>query len=395
MVDVRTPPKRPKVPLINVARQTAAIRAELDEAIACVLDAGQFILGPEVAQLEEKIAEYCGAKYAIGCASGSDALLLPLLALKCGPGDSVITTPFTFFASAGSISRAGARPAFVDIHPATFNMAPEALSSHLESLSRSELQKVKAIMPIHLFGHCADMPAINEIAARYGIPVIEDAAQAIGAECGGVRAGTLGYCGCFSFFPTKNLGALGDGGIITTNDEELVAQLRLLRVHGSGTTYYHRMVGVNSRLDTLQAAVLLVKLKYLETWTEARRAHAAAYRSRLNDRLAGTLTLPVEQPGYRHIYNQFTIRVSRRDEIRNLLQHRGVSSAVYYPLPLHLQECFADLGYRQGDFPVSEAAANEVLSLPIEQGLTEEELATAIDAVETVARESYCEARRA
>jgi len=376
----------PKVPLINIARQTAAIRAELDEAIARVLDAGQFILGPEVAQLEEKIAEYCGARYAIGCASGSDALLLPLLALKCRPGDNVITTPFTFFASAGSISRAGARPVFVDIDPATFNMAPEALSGYLGSLSKSELQKVKAIMPIHLFGHCADMRAINEVASGYGIPVIEDAAQAIGAECGGVKAGTLGFCGCFSFFPTKNLGALGDGGIITTNDEELAAQLRLIRVHGSGTTYYHRMVGVNSRLDTLQAAVLLVKLKYLETWTEARRAHAAAYRSRLDNRFAGILTLPVERPGYRHIYNQFTIRVSRRDEIRNLLQLRGVSSAVYYPLPLHLQECFADLGYRPGDFPASEAAANEVLSLPIEQGLTDEELAAAIDAVEAIAQ---------
>src|SRR5215469_2098279 len=232
------------VPLINIARQTTVIRAELDEAIARVLDSGQFILGREVTQLEEQIADYCGAKFAIACASGSDALLLPLLALKVQPGDSVITVPFTFFASAGSISRAGARPVFVDIDHATFNMDPAALAAHLDSLPKSALQRVKAIMPVHLFGHCADMPEINEVAGRYGIPVIEDAAQAIGAECGGVKAGTLGYCGCFSFFPTKNLGALGDGGVITTNDPDLAAQLRLLRVHGSGTTYYHRMVGV-------------------------------------------------------------------------------------------------------------------------------------------------------
>jgi dTDP-4-amino-4,6-dideoxygalactose transaminase len=376
------------VPLINIARQTAAIRAELDEAIARVLDSGQFILGPEVAQLEERIASYCGAKFAIACASGSDALLLPLLALKVQPGDSVITTPFTFFASAGSIARAGATPAFVDIDPVTFNMDPAALSRHLESLPKLDLARVKAIMPIHLFGHCADMPAINEIAGRYGIPVIEDAAQAIGAECGGARAGTIGYCGCFSFFPTKNLGALGDGGAITTNDEELAGQLRLLRVHGSGTTYYHRMVGVNSRLDTLQAAALLVKLKYLEEWTESRRAHAAAYRSRLAKRFSDILTLPFELLGYRHIYNQYTARVACRDEFRRLLAQRGVASAVYYPLPLHLQECFADLGYRRGDFPVSEAAANEVVSLPIEQGLTDEELTTAIDAVEAAVQEA-------
>jgi dTDP-4-amino-4,6-dideoxygalactose transaminase len=376
------------VPLINIARQTAAIRAELDAAIARVLDSGQFILGPEVAELENQIAEYCGAKFAIACASGSDALLLPLLALKIGPGDSVITTPFTFFASAGSIARAGARPAFVDIDPATFNMDPGAVARHLESLPKSDLRRVKAIMPIHLFGHCADMPAINEIAGRYGIPVIEDAAQAIGAECGGSKAGTLGYCGCFSFFPTKNLGALGDGGVITTNHEELAAQLRLLRVHGSGTTYYHRMVGINSRLDTLQAAVLLVKLKYLPEWTEGRRAHAAAYRSRFAERFPGVLTLPIEMPGYRHIYNQFTIRIACRDEFRALLARRGVGSAVYYPLPLHLQECFTDLGYRPGDFPVSEAAANEVVSLPIESGLTAAELNTALDSVEAAVQET-------
>src|SRR5215469_6172489 len=269
------------VPLINIARQTTVIRAELDEAIARVLDSGQFILGREVTQLEEQIADYCGAKFAIACASGSDALLLPLLALKVQPGDSVITVPFTFFASAGSISRAGARPVFVDIDHATFNMDPAALAAHLDSLPKSALQRVKAIMPVHLFGHCADMPEINEVAGRYGIPVIEDAAQAIGAECGGVKAGTLGYCGCFSFFPTKNL----------------AAQLRLLRVHGSGTTYYHRMVGVNSRLDTLQAAALLVKLKYLHEWTETRRVHAAAYRARLAGRFPGILSLPVERPG--------------------------------------------------------------------------------------------------
>jgi dTDP-4-amino-4,6-dideoxygalactose transaminase len=359
----------PNIPLLDVKRQTAALRAEIDAALAAVLDHSQFIHGPEVAQLETQIAALCGTKFAIACASGSDALLLPLLALDVRPGDKAITTPFTFFASAGSIARAGATPMFVDIDPATFNIDPAALERLLSRTSAADLRSVRAIMPVHLFGQCADMVAINTVAARYGIPVIEDAAQAIGAKQGDSFAGSMALCGCFSFFPSKNLGGLGDGGIITTNDAALAEKLRLLRVHGSGATYYHQLTGINSRLDTLQAAVLLVKLPRLEGWTLKRRAHASLYRELLADaRLP--VTLPHSGPGMWHVYNQFTIRVADRDALRHRLAEAGVGSAVYYPLPLHLQACFADLGYSEGDFPESEKAAREVLSLPIEQGLS-------------------------
>jgi dTDP-4-amino-4,6-dideoxygalactose transaminase len=352
-----------KIPLLDVRRATAAIREELDAAIAGVLDHGQFILGPEVRTLEERMAEYCGTRFAISCASGSDALLLPLMALGVGPGDRVITTPFTFFASAGSIARLGATPVFVDIDAGTFNMDPACLERSLEKSSAG----VKAIMPIHLFGQCAEMGAINEIGARFGIPVIEDAAQAIGAEYEGARAGSLAWCGCFSFFPTKNLGGAGDGGIITTDDEALAEKLRMLRVHGSRTRYYHELVGINSRLDSLQAAILLVKFRYLEDWTERRRSNAALYRERLGD--DSRVVLPREQKDSRHVYNQFTVRVKDRDSVKQRLGDVGVGSEVYYPVPLHLQACFSGLGYREGDFPVSEAAAREVLSLPVEEGL--------------------------
>jgi dTDP-4-amino-4,6-dideoxygalactose transaminase len=364
-----TTPPSSNILLLDVKRQTAALRAEIDAAIAAVLDHSQFIHGPEVAQLETQIAALCGTKFAIACASGSDALLLPLLALDVRPGDKAITTPFTFFASAGSIARAGATPMFVDIDPATFNMDPAALERLLSCTSAADLRSVKAIMPVHLFGQCADLAAINTIAARYGIPVIEDAAQAIGAKQDAALAGSMGLCGCFSFFPSKNLGGLGDGGLITTNDAALAEKLRLLRVHGSGATYYHQLTGINSRLDTLQAAVLLVKLPHLAGWTAKRRAHASLYREQLADaRLP--VTLPHEGPGMSHVYNQFTIRVADRDALRRRLADAGVGSAVYYPLPLHLQACFANLGYSEGDFPESEKAAREVLSLPIEQGLS-------------------------
>jgi dTDP-4-amino-4,6-dideoxygalactose transaminase len=352
-----------KIPLLDVRRATAAIRQELDAAIAGVLDHGQFILGPEVRTLEERMAQYCGTRFAISCASGSDALLLPLMALGVGPGDRVITTPFTFFASAGSIARLGATPVFVDIDAATFNMDPACLERSLEKSSAG----VKAIMPIHLFGQCAEMAPINEISARFGIPVIEDAAQAIGAECEGARAGSLAWCGCFSFFPTKNLGGAGDGGMITTDDETLAERLRMLRVHGSRARYYHEWVGINSRLDSLQAAILLVKFRYLEDWTERRRSNAAVYRRRLG--ADERVVLPVEGLGSRHVYNQFTVRIKDRDSVRRRMADVGMGSEVYYPVPLHLQTCFANLGYREGDFPVSEAAAGEVLSLPIEEGL--------------------------
>ena len=285
-----------RIPLLDIPRQTATIRAELDAAIARVLDHGQFILGPEVRALEERVAEYCGSRFAVGCASGSDALLLALMGLGVGRGDRVVTTPFTFFATAGSIHHLGAVPVFVDIDPVTFNMDPALLEDALKA-------GAKAVMPVHLFGQCAEMDAINEISARYGVPVIEDAAQAIGAEYHGKRAGSLSRCGCFSFFPSKNLGGFGDGGMMTTDDEELAGRLRMLRVHGSKVKYYHEAVGINSRLDTLQAAILLVKMGHLEEWTEGRRANAAVY----GECLAGSrITLPVETQGLRHVYNQYT-----------------------------------------------------------------------------------------
>jgi len=366
-------PNTSPVALLDVRSQTAALRPLLDAAIARVLDHGQFINGPEVRELESRIAQYCGSAHAIACASGSDAILLPLMALNVGPGDRVITTPFTFFATAGSISRLGATPVFVDILPGTFNMDPASLAKRLESLPDSERATVKAILPVHLFGQCAAMDPINAIAAQYGIPVIEDAAQAIGAGYKGRRAGALSWCSSFSFFPSKNLGGLGDGGIMTTDDPALAAKLRMLREHGSEARYYHPLVGMNSRLDTLQAATLLVKLDHLESYAAARRANAALYRQLLAD--AG-VTLPGEDPDCFHVYNQFTIRSSQRDALKDRLAARRVSTAVYYPVPLHLQQCFAGLGYHEGDLPESESASKTVLSLPVDPVLGPMEIAS-------------------
>jgi dTDP-4-amino-4,6-dideoxygalactose transaminase len=335
-----------------------------------------FINGPEVREFEDSIARYCGVQHAIACASGSDAILLPLMALGVGAGDRVLTVPFTFFATGGSIARLGADPVFVDIDPATFNMDPVALARHLESLSAADLRSIKAILPVHLFGQCAPMDPINEVAARYGIPVIEDAAQAIGAEYKGRRSGSMGWCSAFSFFPSKNLGGLGDGGLITTNDAELAAKLRILREHGSEARYYHRVVGMNSRLDTLQAATLLAKFAHLEAWTGSRRAHAATYLAELRG-----AKLPQESPDCLHVYNQFTIRADDRDELKARLDAAGVASAIYYPVPLHLQDCFAGLGYKRGDMPHSEAAAKSVLSIPVEASLTDAEVAFVVDRV--------------
>jgi dTDP-4-amino-4,6-dideoxygalactose transaminase len=364
------------ISLIDIRRQTAAIRNEIEAAIGRVLDHGQFILGPEVRELEERIAAYCRTRFAVACASGSDALLLALMALNVGPGDKVITPPFTFFATAGSIARLGATPVFVDIDAATFNMNPKALQAAVDD-------RVKTIMPVHLFGQCAEMDEILAIAERHAIPVIEDAAQAIGAEYHGKRAGSMGRCGCFSFFPTKNMGACGDAGILTTNDPALAERLRMLRVHGSKVRYVHERVGVNSRLDTMQAAILLVKLQYLDQWTEKRRAHATFYRERL---ATANVTLPADATD-RHIYNQFTIRVQDRGEVKTRMAAAGVSSEIYYPIALHLQECFEDLGYKPGDFPESEQAAREVLSLPVEEGLTPGDLAAVAQAVMAAAGE--------
>jgi len=353
-----------EVPLLDLTRQYASIEPDVKEAIEEVLASQRFIMGPKVRELEEEIADYCGVRHAVACASGSDAILLALWALGVGPGDEVITTPFTFFATGGSISRLGATPVFVDILGDTYNINPDLIESCIT-------ENTKAIMPVHLFGQCADMDWINEIAARHGLPVVEDAAQAIGAGYNSRRAGSLGTAGAFSFFPTKNLGAYGDGGIVTTDDDELYDRMSILRLHGSRPKYYHKHIGMNSRLDALQAAVLLVKLPHLDRWNESRRANAARYGELFE---GSPVVTPVEAPGRRHIYNQYTIRVAERDALREFLKGRGIGSEIYYPVPLHLQECYAALGYEEGSMPVAEQAAREVLSLPVFPELTAEEM---------------------
>jgi len=353
------------VPLLDLKAQFQPLRAEIMAEVQTVCDEQGFILGPRVVAFEESIARYIGSRYAIGCASGSDALLLSLMAMGVKAGDEVITIPFTFFATAGVISRLGAKPVFVDIQPDTFNIDPNLIEKAITP-------RTKAIIPVHLFGQCADMAAINEIAKRKNISVIEDACQAIGAAQGNKRAGILGDTGCFSFFPTKNLGGFGDGGLITTNDKALADSMAMLRVHGSQVRYLHEAVGINSRLDALQAAVLQIKLKYLDQWNEGRRRNAERYqqlfaRTKHADRVA----LPATVPGNFHVYNQFTVRVPKRDELRTFLKEKGVGTEVYYPLPMHLQNCYRDLGYQKGSFPLSERAAEEVMSIPIYAELTE------------------------
>ncbi len=360
-----------KVPLLDLTRQFAQIEPQVREVLDEVLSSQHFIMGPRVQELEKKIAAYCGTKYAVACASGSDALLLALWALGVGPGDEVITTPFTFFATAGSVSRLGATPVFVDIEPDTFNINPDLIESCIT-------ENTRAIIPVHLFGQCADMDWINEVAARHNVPVIEDAAQAIGARYKGRRAGALSAMGAFSFFPSKNLGAFGDGGIVTTNDDRLHDLLAILRLHGSQPKYYHKIIGMNSRLDALQAAILIVKLQHLDRWNEGRRTNAAIYDHLFDG--ADVLT-PTARPDSYHIYNQYTMRVSRRDELRESLKNKGIGTEIYYPVPLHLQECYASLGYEEGSLPVSEQAAREVISLPIFPELSREEMEYVASAV--------------
>jgi len=353
------------VPLLDLKAQYRVIKAEVLSAIEAVCDEQGFVLGPRVSAFEEATAQYIGSRYAIGCASGSDALLLSLMAMGVNAGDEVITVPFTFFATAGAISRLGAKPVFVDIQPKTFNIAPSLTEKAITP-------RTKAIIPVHLFGQCADMAAINEIARRKNVKVIEDACQAIGAAQQGKRAGVLGDTGCFSFFPTKNLGGFGDGGIITTNDKALADSVAMLRVHGSQVRYLHEAVGINSRLDALQAAVLQIKLKYLDQWTEGRRRNAERYQRLFTQtNLVERVTLPPTAPGNFHVYNQYTVRVQQRDELRNFLKDKGIGSEVYYPLPMHLQQCYRDLGYQKGAFPLSEQASEEVMSIPIYAELTE------------------------
>ena len=351
-----------QIPLLDLRAQFAPLRDETMAAIARVVDDQKFVLGAEVEQLERDLAVYSGAAYGVGCASGSDALLLALLASGIQPGDRVVTTPFTFFATAGSISQAGAIPVFADIDPATFNLSIDALC---ETLRKTE--GVRAIIPVHLFGACADMDPILELGREYHCPVIEDAAQAIGAEYKGRRAGGIGDYGCLSFFPSKNLGAFGDGGMIFVNDEAAAAKLKALRVHGRTGKYFHEWIGVNSRLDALQAAVLRVKFRYLDEWTEGRRRNADRYR----ELLAGTPIAAPTEAAYvtRHVYNQFVIRAPERDGLKAWLAERGVGTEIYYPLPLDRQPCYRGLGYSAGDFPESERAAAEVLSLPVHASL--------------------------
>jgi len=380
-----------KVPLLDLQAQYEGIRGEIEAALRGVLESQRFILGPEVEALEAEIAAYCGASHAVACASGSDALLLALMAAGVGPGDEVLCPSYTFFATAGSVARLGARPVFADIDPATYNLDPEAARR-----VASRCTRLAAILPVHLFGRAFDAGPLGELAAELRIPLIEDAAQAIGAsDSRGRRCGSLGFAGCFSFFPSKNLGAYGDGGILTTADDEAAERLRVLRVHGAKPKYHHHLVGLNSRLDALQAAVVRVKLRHLDRWTEGRQRNAARYDAAFLD--AGAcrsgepldeaelpLAVPAENPpGARHVYNQYVVRVpaDRRDALRAFLAERGIGTEVYYPLGLHQQPCFADLGYRAGDLPATEQAADETLALPIYPELSEAQLDTVIGSV--------------
>jgi dTDP-4-amino-4,6-dideoxygalactose transaminase len=364
-----------KVPLLDLRAQYAPLRDEILAALARVADSQRFILGPEVEALEHELARQIGVGHAVAVSSGTDALLLALMALGVGPGDEVVTSPYSFFATAGAVARLGARPVFVDIDPATFNLDPAGLAAAITP-------RTKAILPVHLFGLAADMDPILDEASRSGVPVIEDAAQAIGAAYGGRPVGSLGAFGCFSFFPSKNLGAFGDAGLLTTNDAARASRARVLRTHGMEPRYIHHALGGNFRMDALQAAVLRVKAPHLPAWTEARRLNAGRYVRLFREAgLEGRIRLPVEPPGRRHVFNQFVIRISARDELKQHLDARGIGNEIYYPVPFHLQPCFADLGHAAGDFPRAERAAAESLALPVYGELTMAEQETVVEAV--------------
>lgn len=364
-----------QLPFLDLKAEFASIRADVIAAVLEVLESQRFILGPEVEALEADIAGLVGSRFAIGCASGSDALLLALMALEIEPQDEVITTPFTFVATAGAIARLGARPVFVDIDPDTFNCDPE-------QVKRAITPRTRAVMPVHLFGTPAEMDAILEVAGAKRLPVVEDAAQSIGARYHGAPVGSLGTVGCFSFFPSKNLGAAGDAGMITTNDPYLADRMRVLRVHGSRKKYESEFIGFNSRLDALQAAILRVKLRHLEEWTNLRQRNAARYRSLFREfGLEEDIQLPCVKGDREHVYNQFVIRTHQRDELREYLGQQGISTEIYYPSPLHLQQAFAYLGYKKHDFPKAEAACAQVLALPIFPQLTDEHQRNVVAAV--------------
>lgn len=379
-----------RVPLLDLKLQYRPLAAEIQAAIARVCDSQAFILGPAVKELEAAVAAYSRCRFGIGVSSGTDALLLALMALGIGAGDAVITSPFTFFATAGTIARSGARPLFCDIDPQTFNLSPAALSAFLDSecerraetlVHRASGTRVRALMPVHLYGQLADMSALGAIAAQHRLKVIEDAAQAIGADsAAGKRAGSLGDIGCLSFFPTKNLGAFGDAGMCVTDDAALAERMDILRVHGGKPKYYHALIGGNFRLDELQAAVLNIKLKHLDDWSAGRQRNAAYYDAAFAG--SGTsIVTPPAIPGARHIYNQYVIRAPSRDALREHLAAAGVGTEIYYPVPLHLQQCFAYLGHRADDFPESERAAQETLALPIYPELTEPQLQYVVDSI--------------
>lgn len=372
-----------KVPLLDLAAQLKPIEKDIKAAVLDVIDSTAYIMGGKIQELEEQLAIYCECKHAIGVSSGTDALLVALMALDVGPGDIVLTTPYSFFASIGVIARLNAAPALVEIDPKTFNMCPAALEAWCKS-NPDKLSKVKAVIPVHLFGQCADMTPILEIAGKHGIAVIEDAAQAIGATyptpSGNKKAGSMGLMGCYSFFPSKNLGCVGDGGLVTTSDDALAEKLRKLRVHGSKPKYFHSIIGGNFRLDTIQAAVLLVKLPHLETWHKARQSNAEFY-----DKAFGSEHIEKPFIAYsrqNHIYNQYVITVRKhRNELRDFLTTKGIGSEVYYPVPFHLQECFRYLGHKKGDFATSEYNAEHSLAIPIYPELTKPMLQHVIDSI--------------
>jgi dTDP-4-amino-4,6-dideoxygalactose transaminase len=382
--DTNSAAPRPVFPFLDLKAQFASIREEVMAAVSSVLESQQFILGPEVQQLEHEISSKLGAKYAIGCASGTDALILVLMAVGIGAGDEVITTPFSFIATAGSIVQVGAKPVFVDIDPVTFNIDAAKLEAAITS-------KTRAILPVHLFGLPADLDPILAVAKAKGLLVIEDAAQAIGSKYKGRFTGTIGDFGCFSFFPSKNLGAAGDGGLIATNDPAMAERLRMIRVHGSKEKYFHEVQGINSRLDALQAAILRVKLRHLDQWAAGRAARAECYRQLFEKKgLMRVVTCPaVPAPEFVHVYNQFTIRAQRRDELKRFLSDSGIPTEIYYPLCLHLQKAFSFLGYGPGELPIAEKASRDVLSLPVFPELTDGQQDAVVQAIEKFYKSSH------
>jgi dTDP-4-amino-4,6-dideoxygalactose transaminase len=374
--------------MLDFSRQFSTIREEVMAAIEAVCSSQKFVLGPQVTSFEAAAAAACGAPFGIGCASGTDALWLAMAGAGVGPGDLVVTTPFSFFATASSILRCGATPVFADIDPDTFNLSPIAVETAIAAAERQHPgSKVKAVLPVHLYGQCADWDAFDAIKSKFGVRLIEDAAQAFGARWNGVPAGSLGDAAAFSFYPTKNLSAFGDAGLVTTTDAGIEDRARLLRAHGMRQRYVHEEIGWNSRLDSIQAAVLEVKLRYLPTWNAARRERAVVYDSLFRraglaaTTASGGVVLPVTEPRAEHVFHQYVVRVPRRDELRQYLTDRRIGTEIYYPIPLHLQGSLATLGYKQGDFPVTEQAAAEVLALPMYPELREDEQQTVVDAI--------------